>query len=140
MHFVCVDQRAPGPHGMMITHNKEQLLLPPLVTKVPALYFPDTNQCIFERDISEYLAPIQRKMMLDATKGMGEPMCFSKQGFGSSWEEEAPMMSLEEQDRASRIYTPEEDYTPNKLTADDPALQKYIAMRNAQVPQIGAKI
>lgn len=143
LHYVCIDVREHGPNGIVVVHNNERLMLPPNVTKVPALFFPNSNQCIFENDIVAYLAPVQQKMVDTATMGLGEPLSFVNQGISSmfsSWGDEDDTMSLADLERNARIQTPEEDYQSNKLTADDPALTRYIENRKLDVPQPTIKL
>jgi hypothetical protein len=143
LHYVCIDVRERVAGGMVVVHNNERLMLPPIVTKVPALYFPETNQCIYEEAIVEYLAPVQREMVKTATMGYGEPMCFMDEGISkmcSSWDQDGDALTLDDLERSARIQTPEEDYQSSKMTADDPALAKYMEMREQQVPKIPPKL
>ena len=52
IHFICIDQREITKQGQVhIIFNQERLILPPVITRVPALYFTDTNKVLFGDDI-----------------------------------------------------------------------------------------
>ena len=62
IHFVCIDKRIQGNDGAtyIILENNQQMILPPTVTKVPALLLLNRgNQVIFGKNILEHLQPVK---------------------------------------------------------------------------------
>tara|TARA_Y100000389_G_scaffold133312_1_gene130830 strand:+ start:366 stop:932 length:567 start_codon:yes stop_codon:yes gene_type:complete len=86
IHFVCVDDRVTKPDGS--THvrlqNQQELLLPPTITKVPALLLLNKgHHVLFGEDIDRHFEPQETQAALQATgAGGGEPQAFSFSGGG----------------------------------------------------------
>jgi hypothetical protein len=58
MHFLCIDKRVKHPDGSthLVLENGQELLLPPTITKVPALLLlAQGNRVHFGKDINQYL-------------------------------------------------------------------------------------
>lgn len=81
IHYFCIDNRIQKPNGMtyIVLANKQEIILPPNVTKVPALMLINKNhQVVFGKDnILNYLRPQEQIMNQKATDFNGEPMAFS---------------------------------------------------------------
>ena len=88
IHFVCIDNRKVHPNGAVYVQvvGGEELLLPPTVTKVPALLLLNRgHQVIFGEAIRAHLAPAREESEEAAMGGQGEPAAFafgSGAGFG----------------------------------------------------------
>ncbi len=86
IHFVCVDDRVTRADGS--THvrlqNQQELLLPPTITKVPALLLLNKgHHVLFGGDINRHFEPKETQAALQATgAGGGEPQAFSFGGGG----------------------------------------------------------
>jgi len=144
IHFICIDQRNRASNGQTyIVFNGEQLILPSSVTRVPALYFTDTNKVLFGDDIYKYLLPKEAELTHVATGGQGEPECFSisqmcqLSDMYSFLDQSAEDMSTKGNggvrqlrhfsalDENNSIQTPEEDYIPDKVGKNGKSLEEY---------------
>jgi hypothetical protein len=153
IHFICIDRRQRDSKGNTILFvQNEQVMLPPQVTKVPALYQIETKQVLFGDDIYGFLLPKEVAINQVATGGNGEPDAFSVFGMSrlsdqySFWDQSVEDLSakghggtrqmhkfaaLEEQ---CQIVTPKEDHIPDKVGSND--FEKYKAERDALVKPI----
>uniref|UniRef100_A0A6C0HYT9 Uncharacterized protein n=1 Tax=viral metagenome TaxID=1070528 RepID=A0A6C0HYT9_9ZZZZ len=153
IHFICIDQRKRDSKGNTILFvQNEQVMLPPNVTKVPALYQLETKQVLFGDDIYDHLLPREVAINQVATNGNGDPDPFSIFGMSrlsdaySYWDQSVEDLSakghggtrqmhkfaaLEEQ---CQIVTPKEDHIPDKVGSND--FEKYKAERDALVKPI----
>jgi len=144
IHFICIDQRNRGANGQTyIVFNNEQLILPSAVSRVPALYFSDTNKVLFGDDIYKYLLPKEAEIANVATCGQGEPECFSINNMNqlsdmySFLDQSAEDMSAKGNggirqlrhfsalDENTSIATPEEDYIPDKVGKNGKTIEEY---------------
>jgi len=87
MHFIALDNRVKKPNGTtyVVLSNGQEILLPPTITKVPALLLLNRgHRVLFGYEISEYLAPKKETLERAATQNNGEPHAFSlgSTGFG----------------------------------------------------------
>lgn len=155
IHFICIDKRVKKPNGgiYVVLPNGNEILLPPNVSRVPALLLLNkNNHVLFGNDINNYLQPREAELEQRATMGNGEPMAFSFGSGGSSWgvmsdqysywDMEAESLSAKGDggmrqmhfyasvNHADNIEAPNEDYSPNKM--DDKELEMYKRNREAQ--------
>ena len=88
MHFICIDKRVKKQNGAtyIILENGQEILLPPSVTKVPALLLLNKGyQVLFGlENITKYLEPKQNSIQAVSTNNNGEPLAFSIMGGGGS--------------------------------------------------------
>jgi glutaredoxin-related protein len=87
VHFVCVDERQTSANGAVHVKLKDgqELLLPPTITKVPALLLLDRgHQVVFGEDITKHFEPAQTQAVATATASQGEPAAFAFGGSGGS--------------------------------------------------------
>lgn len=153
IHFICIDNRELSRNGQtQIVFNQERLILPGVISRVPALYFTDTNKALFGDDIYSYLLPKEQTINQVATGGQGEPECFSIQTMSQlsdmySFLDQSPedlyakgnggmrqlrhFSSLEEM---TSIHTPEEDYVPDKVGVKGKSIDEYKAERENGIP------
>jgi hypothetical protein len=85
MHFVCIDKRVTKENGAnyVILENGQEILLPPTVTKVPALLLLNKgHHVLFGDEITQHLVPKQEALKVAATQQQGEPEAFSLMGGG----------------------------------------------------------
>ena len=144
IHFICIDQRAKSSRGQTyIIYNGEQLILPSVVTCVPALYFSDTNKALFGEEIYKYLLPKEAELTHVATSGQGEPECFSigqmcQLSDMYSFLDQSPedlsakgnggtrqLRHFSALDEQVTIHTPEEDYVPDKVGKSGKSIEDY---------------
>ena len=153
IHFICIDRRQRDSKGNTILFvQNEQVMLPPQVTKVPALYQIESKQVLFGDDIYAHLLPQEVAINQVATNGNFDPDPFSVFGMSklsdtySYWDQSVEDLSakghggtrqmhkfaaLEEQ---CQIVTPKEDHIPDKVGSND--FEKYKAERDALVKPI----
>jgi len=86
MHFINIDKRCKKNGATyIILENGQELLLPPTVTKVPALLLLNKgHQVLFGGDINKHLEASNINHMNPIVKSNGEPLAFSmnNSGFG----------------------------------------------------------
>ncbi len=83
IHFINIDKRVSKPNGTInvILENGQEILLPPTITKVPALLLLNKgHQVLFGGDINKHLEPKQIAAAQVATQNNGEPMAFTLGG------------------------------------------------------------
>jgi hypothetical protein len=87
MHFINIDKRIKKTNGAtyIVLENGQEILLPPTITKVPALLLlMQGHQVLFGADINKHLEPKQLVQAAAAVKNNGEPLAFSMMGYGSA--------------------------------------------------------
>lgn len=93
MHFICLDKRIQKSNGAtyVVLENGQELLLPPSITKVPALLLLNRgHHVLFGDEIEKYIEPQQIAKQQVAVGEMDEPCAFvfggncGMSGFGVS--------------------------------------------------------
>lgn len=137
---MCIDKRQRQSNGSthVVLPNGSEVLLPPNVTRVPALLLLNkSNHVLFGDDIMNYLRPQEVQLNDQATFGNGEPMAFMFGGGGSGWGVVSDNYSFLDQDPDSmltqgdggmrqmhnyatpdfmtNIDTPPDNYSPDKV-------------------------
>jgi hypothetical protein len=155
IHFVCIDKRIKKQNGgiYVILQNGQELLLPPNISRVPALLLLNkNNHVLFGNDITNYLQPREAELEHRATMGNGEPTAFSFNSCGSGWgvmSDQYSYWDMEPEslsakgdgglrqmyfyasvDHSDNIEAPSDTYTANKM--DDKELENYRKQREAQ--------
>lgn len=139
MHFINIDKRVRKSNGAtyIILENGQEILLPPTITKVPALLLLNkSHHVLFGNDINKHLEPKQQMQVATATNNNGEPLAFSLMGGGyggvasdnySFLDQDAESLSakgnggMRQQhhyaslDYYSNIETPPDNYSPDKV-------------------------
>ena len=134
IHFICIDRRQRDSKGnTILLLEKEQVMLPSQVTKVPALYKMESKQVLFGDDIYSFLLPREVAINHQATNGNGEPECYSLSQMSSMsdsysfWDQDPTELSTKggggtrqmhnyvTLDQDFKINTPAEDYEPDKV-------------------------
>ena len=79
IHYLCIDNRIQKNNSIyLIIEDKHEVLLPPTVTKVPALLLLNKgHHVIYGDDIYKYFEPKINTLQQQATSVNEEPMCFS---------------------------------------------------------------
>lgn len=88
MHFLCVDNRTKGANGAtyLVMQNGQQVLLPPSVSRVPALLLLNRgHKVLFGEEIMRHISPEIEAQKQSAVQQHGEPSAFTLGGFGSSF-------------------------------------------------------
>jgi hypothetical protein len=83
MHFINIDKRVKKPNGAtyIILENGQEILLPPTISKVPALLLLNKgHHVLFGNDINKHLEPKQMIQKNAATQNNGEPLAFAMYG------------------------------------------------------------
>jgi len=137
IHFVCIDQRNRGPKNttLISLENGQKLVLPPQVTKVPALLLLNRGQQIlFGKSIYGHLKKKMREITMKATNNNEEPLAFSTSEMGNTLSDTYSYLDTTPADLGAKgagglrilhnyvtlgnscaIETPPESYTPNKI-------------------------
>ena len=155
IHFLCIDRRKRDPKGnTFLVLDKEQVLLPPSVTRVPALYLMESKKVLFGDDISQFLLPKEAAITHQVTNGNGEPECYSISQLSkisdsySFWDQTADDLSAKGSggmrqlhgfstlDEQYSIHAPPEDYVPDKIGKSGKSLEEYKAERDNLVPMV----
>lgn len=80
LHYICIDRRVTNPDGKIyvLLKNGQSLILPPTITKVPALLQLNRgNHVLFGEQIYKHLQPRENSFTNKATYNNGEPQAFS---------------------------------------------------------------
>lgn len=89
IHFISLDNRVKKPNGAtyVVLSNGQEILLPPTITKVPALLLLNRgHRVLFGNEINDYILPKKQVQEREATNNNGEPLAFTLGGgsFGVS--------------------------------------------------------
>lgn len=156
MHFINIDKRTKKINGAtyVILETGQEILLPPTITKVPALLLLNkSHHVLFGNDITKHLEPKQQLQAKTATSNNGEPLAFSLLGGGgfggvasdnySFLDQDADSLSakgnggMRQQhhyaalDYADNIDTPPDTYTPDKVESS--SMEKFQNERNSDL-------
>jgi len=85
MHFINIDKRVKKNNGAtyVILENGQELLLPPTITKIPALLLLNKgHHVLFGQDIYKHLEAQNTTQVNSVVKMNGEPMAFALSGSG----------------------------------------------------------
>ena len=161
MHFVCVDKRTRKPNGAtyVVLGNGQEILLPPSITRVPALLLLNRgHHVLFGEEIDQHIEPQytaqQQQQQQAAVVATGEPEAFSLGG-GAGFGVSSDQFSYLDQDSDSlsakgdgglrqlhhyasvnhtdAIQTPPDDYQPD--TVGNISLEQLQQQRNAELPK-----
>ena len=159
LHFLCVDKRVKMPDGsiQLLIKNGQQVLLPPTISKVPALMLVNNGfHVLFGDQIYQHLQPKEKQAQNVATMNQGEPDAFSFAAFSPSGITSDQFSYLDmnaddllakgqgglrqmhnyvnfNEDVSMNIETPPDNYTADKV--DDSQMQEYQQQRNNQLKQ-----
>ena len=144
MHFICLDKRVKKSNGAtyVVLENGQELLLPPSITKVPALLLLNRgHHVLFGDEIDKYIEPQEIAKQQVSVGEMGEPAAYALNGGGGVTEfgVSSDNYSYLDQDmeellakggggmrqahhyagieHSDKIETPPEDYEPDKIGA-----------------------
>ena len=153
--YLCIDKRYnKDGNTYVILESQQPIILPKLITSVPALLvMDDGNKIILGKDIYKYFKPKQISLVKDATNN-DEPNAFSlSASFGNSISSDKfsffdmnddelsakgnggfrQMHSYAGINQEDKIETPDEDYKPDKIGEVD--IGKLQESRNNEVPK-----
>ena len=140
IHFICVDKRVKENDGAtyIILENNQRVVLPPTVTKVPALLLLNhSHHVLFGEQIYNHLQPKQQELNTEATYGNEEPMAYGINQMNSIsdnysfWDQSSDDLSAKGGgglrqmhsyctiNQSDSIATPPDDYEPDKVGAVD---------------------
>ena len=158
IHFISVDDRVTKDNGATYVRlsNQQELLLPPTITRVPALLLLNKgHHVLFGEEIERHLKPSSvQATTTGAQQGPGEPQAFSFGGAGgfgvasdtfSFLDQSAEQLSAKGEGgmrqthhyarpgAGNEIETPPDTYEPDKVGAK--SAESLAAAREAAVPQ-----
>jgi hypothetical protein len=153
LHFICIDKRDRDSKGnIIILLENDRVVLPPQVTKVPALYMIETKQVLFEQAIYDFLMPKEVSITMTETNGNGEPECYSLSQMSrmsdaySFWDQSPDelttkggggmrqMHNFVPLEDSFTIHTPTEDYVPDKIGKNGKTFEEYKNERDSMLP------
>jgi hypothetical protein len=155
IHFCCIDNRVKKADGnvYIVLQNKQELILPPNITKVPSLLLLNRGHQVLSGNdnILNYLKPQEEVITQKSTNFNGEPLSYSFGGSGgylgvvsdhySFLDQNAEDLSSKGNgglrqlyhyttlDHVDRIETPPDTYTPDKIK-DTSSVDKIRNERN----------
>ena len=154
IHFVCIDKRRKNENGQIhvILKNGQTLLLPPTVSRVPALLLLNRgNSVLVGNNIYDELKPKEDVYQEISTEGNGEPMAFSTLEMGNSMSDnysylDVPPKHMEAKgdgglriihnyallNKDQVIETPPDTYKPDKI--GDVNMENIMKKRDTEVP------
>ncbi len=79
IHYICIDRRVNKNNKMFIVlENGQEILLPPLITKVPSLLLLNqSHKVIHGNEILQHLNPVETEIKQVATNNNMEPNSYS---------------------------------------------------------------
>ena len=80
IHYICIDKRVKGHGGAtyVILENQQKLIMPPTVTKVPALVLlTQGHHVLFGDQIYQHLQPRENNFSQKIASMPNEPSAFS---------------------------------------------------------------
>lgn len=154
--FLCIDRRyTKNNDTFIILENQQQIILPKIITSVPALLLlNDNNKILYGKDIYKHLKPKQISLVKDATNN-DEPNSFSLgASFGNSISSDKfsffdmddnelsakgnggtrQLHSYATIDMQDKIETPEDDYEADKID-NDLTISKLQEERAKDIPK-----
>ena len=153
MHFLCIDKREIGQNNCtyIILENSQRVVLPPTVTKVPALLLLNQgHQVLFGEQIYKYIQPKETAIQKQVTFGNNEPQAYGINQMNSisdcySFLDQSSDELSAKGDGGLRqlhnyvtinenvnIATPPDDYEPDKI--GNISLEKLQEQRNNEIP------
>ena len=158
MHFVCIDRRTKKANGAtyVILSNGQEILLPPTVTRVPALLLLNRgHHVLFGEEIDRHIEPQHTAHQQAAVVTSGEPEAFALGGSSVGYGVSSDNYSFLDQDadalsakgdggmrqlhhyavvnHADVISTPPDDYQPD--TIGSVSLEALQQQRAADMPK-----
>lgn len=155
IHFLCIDNRIKKPDGSvyLILDNQKEIIMPPNISKVPALLLLNRgNQIIYGSNIMQHLQPKQSGIV-EKMQNV-EPDAFHFEHIHSSGVSSDNYSYLDQSiesmsakgngglrqlrnnatlEYIDQIETPPDDYTPNKI--GDVSMEKIQQEREKGMPQ-----
>jgi len=159
IHFICVDKRVKESDGAtyIILENNQRVILPPTVTKVPALLLLNhSHHVLFGEQIYNHLQPKQQELNTEATYGNEEPMAYGINQMNSIsdsysfWDQSSDDLSAKgggglrqmhnyvKIDENAAIATPPDTYEPDKV--GQISLEQIQEQRDKDIPKPIRKI
>jgi len=156
MHFICLDKRVTKNNGAtyVVLENGQEILLPPSITKVPALLLLNRgHHVLFGDEIEKYIEPQEVAKQQVAVGEMGEPSSFMLNSVGTGFGVSSDNYSFLDQgaddmlatggggmrqthhyvgiEQMDKIETPPEDYRPD--TIGEVSMEQLQQQRNNDV-------
>jgi len=152
IHFLSIDKRVQsGSNVFIVLSTGKEILLPPIITKVPSLLLLNKgNKILVGTDVMNYLSPQIYQEKQKAVKFNKEPLAFSVYEMGTSMSDNYSYLDQSSEEMGAKgtgglrqmhsfvklfqqekIETPPEDYEPDKVGNVD--LGKIQARREKEI-------
>ena len=153
-HFINIDNRIKkNGQTYIVLQNREEVLLPNVINKVPALLLLDKNyKVVFGQEILSYLKPAQKTYNQVTSTKNEEPMAFSLNGLNDIVSDTYSFLDQSADDLSAKgeggmrqihqystlnsntsIETPEETYQSNTLGNQNFDLEKFQREREQDI-------
>ena len=157
IHWLCIDKRVKENNSTyIILENGEKVLLPPSITRIPAMLSLKDYSIIYGNDILNSFSAALETQVKVATKNNMEPVAFSFSGnngvvsdFFSSWNLPASELSAAEGnggmdqmhhyvnvnyvDNVSQQFPSKESYEKKSRMNPDMTIEKLMEKRNNEI-------
>jgi hypothetical protein len=162
VHFICIDKRSQEADGRvsLTLENNQRVVLPPTVTKVPALLLlTQGHRVLFADEIYAHFRPKEVATTQVATGGNGEPEAYSVNQIGtmsdaySYVDQNAESLSAKGDGGTRQMHnfvslgaedfiaTPPDNYEPDKVGNNGSvSLEQYKADRDLAAPLTPARL
>ena len=155
INYLCIDKRfSKNGNTYIIMENQKQIILPSIITSVPALLLlDDGNKIMLGKEIYKYFKPKQLSLVKDATNN-DEPEAFIlNSSFGNTVSSDSfSYFDMDSDEMTAKgnggtrqmhtyaainfndqIETPDEDYKSDKI--GEVSIEKLKPQRNSDIPQ-----
>ena len=159
-HFLNIDKRVKqGNKLYVLLDNGQKILLPPMISQVPALLMLNRgNKILFGDDVMNFYKPMLKEEKQEAVKLDGEPMAYSFTGeMGTTMSDNYSYLDQSAEELKAKgnggmrqmhnfvtlshkdvIETPPEDYLPDKVGTVD--LSKLQGQREMDIKKLQSKV
>ena len=157
IHYICIDKRIKDNNGAtyIILENSQKIILPPTVTKVPALLLlTQSHHVLFGEQIYQHLQPRENNFSSKITNTPNEPTAFTlmaNSGVASDTfsflDQDANSMTAKGDgglrqmhqyatlNYHDKIETPPDTYEPNTIGNQGMTMEQIQNERNKEIPE-----
>ena len=158
IHFLCIDKRIKKDGAIYIQlENGQEILLPPNVKKVPSLLLLNKGNVVVDgENVNNYIFKNTQQQGSNNMNNLvnDEPLAFSLDDFGTIMSDSYSYLDQSSDEMAAKgdgglrqmhnyfaisqsdnIETPPDNYTPDKIGANNMSLDQIQAQREQDIPR-----